>query len=74
MTKELKTLKDLCPHAWIVGKDRLRAEAMRYIKEIGNRVGEYGEYTKEADAVAFWFKHFFNITDDDLGVKSGGQK
>lgn len=67
---ELKTLKDIRKEYEKYGGGEfdwvLKQEAIKYVKEIESRVGEYGEHTKKAKDMMYWFRKFFNITEDDL--------
>lgn len=62
---ELKTLKDFESHIEESIHNRLckdlRQEAIRYVKEIRRKTGTTGEIDYRLS-----FKHFFNITEEDL--------
>ena len=67
---ELKTLKDLerfedLKHQdhFIVSSAVLKAEAMKWVKEMENS-GDF--YQLEDENLTNWIKHFFNLTEEDL--------
>ena len=67
---KLKTLKNLEREfefeqeaVWI---ESLRAEAIKWIKELLNNHLQMGLNKYEAEERIDWIKHFFNITDEEL--------
>ena len=81
---ELKTLKDIeeyifCPHgdctwkAKMVSFDKLKAEAVKWVKEFEEKGNDNREFDDEypwCDYMPYgiigFIKHFFNITEEDL--------
>lgn len=79
---ELKTLKDFETYGYLgngIDKDDLKQEAIKWIKELENEIKKddsrlplwkFSGYDAEgyhSDLIIKWIKHFFNITEEELG-------
>ena len=69
----LRTLKDFeetyCDAEGLtnsIDKEDLRAEAIKWIKELYNHISQYPADVLETEGKIDWIKHFFNITDEEL--------
>ena len=70
---KLKTLKDLeimyekkVPESPFVHSWRLKAEAIKWVKEILKTDEETLQSALSRNTRVSWIKYFFNITEDDL--------
>jgi hypothetical protein len=70
---ELKTLKEMNGETdeYVVNREELRAEAIKWIKEIDGDCDNGGfdfDYEANADLtpVRSWIKHFFNINEEEI--------
>lgn len=82
---KLKTLKDLHKEfvdssiksvgihvVGVVSYERLKEEAIKWIKEIKTYEADYLASDGE-DIRTYWIKHFFNITEEDLNDKKANK-
>lgn len=65
---ELKTLKDIefgCAECEPEDIKPLRQEAIKWVNELKSN-HNFDAYYKKEEAIIYWIKQFFNITDEEL--------
>ena len=63
---DLKTLDDIPIPNRTFTRRILKAEAVKWVKDIHEELKLFPTMSKGLERTAYWIKHFFNLTEEDL--------